>query len=185
MESKVAYAILRTVDEKPFHIFFSLFFQSLLIQRLEMRDILCSVTVSLAFHIAIVDFVSYWNGMEYNRSTQQPTILFFIHLLLRSLSISRLAGNVPIAAFGFMNDDVDDASLDLKSNIRVLITAFFFCWNISSAILLSTHISSFRMCAINEIKTAKWFLLLLSQYIILFPCILDLKKSIIHCIMPF
>lgn len=59
-----------------------------------------------------------------------------------------LAGYFPIAALDIVNNDVDDASVNHKSNSRVLLCRIAFfrvgcCY--SSAMLLSTHISSEQM----------------------------------------
>lgn len=92
-------------------------------------DILFSVTVSLAFHLTLVDFVSYW--MEYNQRIQVQLVFFLfsrlsllfpfshaIFSLYLSLSSTRCE-HFPIAALSIVNDDVDDASVNHKSNSRV------------------------------------------------------------------
>lgn len=90
-------------------------------------DILFSVTVSLAFHLTLVDFVSYW--MEYNQRIQVQLVFFlfsrlsllfpFSHAIFLLYLSSTRCEHFPITALSIVNNDVDDASVNHKSNSRV------------------------------------------------------------------
>lgn len=84
----------------------SFFFLSLFQVKGSKCEIFSSpVTVSLAFYVTLVDFVSYWKRMKYNQSTQvRFFVWFFFRLLSRcAYSIGCWLKKVPIMALGILN----------------------------------------------------------------------------------